>query len=233
MPVFTVTGEVDPFLHVSLRRGERIFCESGAMVMMEAPLQVKGQMRGGIGRALLRRLASDESFFQQEIEAVSGDGDCLLSPTLPGGLEMLDVTPAQGYTLSDGSFLAAESSVELRPRMNSMGGGLFGGTGGFVIMEAVGTGKLAVSGFGSIFTLEVTPGRDTIIDNNHAVAWSSSLQYEVGMPSTGSGGFFGGLVNSVTSGEGLVLKFRGKGKVVVCSRNRELFQASAQRSGMG
>ncbi|NEX21042.1 TIGR00266 family protein [Thiorhodococcus mannitoliphagus] len=227
MPTFTVTGDIDPFLHVSLRQKEKIFCESGAMVMMEAPLQVKGQLRGGLGRALMRRLATDESLFQQEIEAVSGDGDCLLSPTLPGSIELLDVRPGENYTLSDGSFLAAESGVEVRARMNTLGGGLFGGTGGFVIMEASGQGKLAISGFGSIFTIDVTPGRETVIDNNHAVAWSSNLQFEVGMPQTG-GGFFGNVVNSVTSGEGLVIRFRGQGKVVICSRNRDIFRGPGQ-----
>lgn len=227
MPSFTVTGDVDPFLHVSLRKGEKIFCESGAMVMMEAPLQVRGQMRGGLGRALLRRMATDESFFQQEIEAVGGDGDCLLSPALPGAIELLDVAPGASYTLSDGSFLAAESGVDLRSRLNTVGGGLFGGTGGFVIMEATGLGRLAVSGFGSIFSLDVTPDRETVIDNNHAVAWSSNLHFEVGMPQTG-GGFFGSIVNSVTSGEGLVIRFRGHGKVIVCSRNHSVFQARGQ-----
>lgn len=226
MPVFTVTGDVDPFLHVSLRRGEKIFCESGAMVMMEAPLHVKGQMRGGLGRALMRRFANDESLFQQEIAAVDGDGDCLLSPTLPGGIELLDIGPDSAYTLSDGSFLAAEDGVDVRPRMNSIGGGLFGGTGGFVIMEATGRGKLAVSGFGSIFSLAIEPDRETVIDNHHAVAWSSNLSHEVGMPNSGSGGFFGTLVNSATSGEGLVIKFRGRGTVVVCSRNRTLFRGT-------
>lgn len=34
MPQFTVTGDVDPFLHVSLRKGEKIYCESDAMVMI-------------------------------------------------------------------------------------------------------------------------------------------------------------------------------------------------------
>ncbi|MGQ9659680.1 MAG: TIGR00266 family protein [Thermochromatium sp.] len=223
MPTFTVTGEVDPFLHVSLRQGERIFCESDAMVMMEASLQVKGQMRGGLGRALLRRLTSDESFFQQEIEAVGGDGDCLLSPAMPGGVAVLEVTPESPFTLSDSSFLAAESSVQINPRLNTLGGGLFGGTGGFVIMEAVGRGQLAVSGFGSLFTLDVVPGRDIVIDNNHAVAWSSHLHHEVGMPRTG-GGFFGSIVNSVTSGEGLVIRFSGQGKVVICSRNKSIFR---------
>lgn len=224
MPQFTVTGDVDPFLHVTLESGEKIFCESNAMVMMEDTLRIKGQMKGGLGQALMRRLTSDESLFQQEIEAVNGRGDCLLSPALPGGIEILDITPHSPYTLADGSFVAAESSVELKSRMNNIGGALFGGTGGFVVMEATGKGKLAVSGFGSVYTLEVAPGREMVIDNNHAVAWSSSLHYEVGLPPHSSGGFLGSLVGSTTTGEGLVLRFRGTGKVVVCSRNRELLR---------
>ncbi|MBK1641888.1 TIGR00266 family protein [Chromatium okenii] len=224
MPTFTVTGDIDPFLHVHLCKNEKIFCESGAMVMMEDTLQLKGKMRGGLGRALLRRMATEESFFQQEIAATTGDGDFLLSPALPGSIELLTVSPSCAYTLADGSFVAAESSVTLNSRLNSLGGSFFGGTGGFIIMEARGSGQLAVSGFGAIFTLDVQPERDIVIDNHHAVAWSSQLHYEIGMPQAG-GGFLTGLVNSVTSGEGLVIRFRGQGKVVICSRNRALFNA--------
>jgi uncharacterized protein (TIGR00266 family) len=222
MPCFTVTGEVDPFLHVTLEAGEKIFCETNAMVMMEDTLRIKGQMQGGLGQALMRSFTGDEGLFQQQIEAVTGRGDCLLSPRLPGGIALLNVAPQAAYTLSDGSFVAAEAGVELRSRMNSVGGGLFGGTGGFIVMEAHGRGQLAVSGFGSLFTLAVQPGREVVIDNNHAVAWSSSLEYEAGLPPHASGGFFGSLVGSATTGEGLVLKFRGSGNVVVCSRNRTL-----------
>ena len=38
-------------------------------------------------------------------------------------------------------------------------------------------------------------------------------------------GFLGNLVGSVTSGEGMVLKFSGQGQVLVCSRNKESFLA--------
>ncbi len=51
MAQFTVTGEIDPFLHISLVRGEKIYCESNAMVMMESALELKGKMTGGIGAA--------------------------------------------------------------------------------------------------------------------------------------------------------------------------------------
>lgn len=222
MAQFTVTGDVDPFLHISLKWGEKIYCEANAMVMMESALELKGKMSGGLGSALMRRFANGESFFQQHIEATKGAGDCLLSPTLPGAIEVLEVGPAS-YMLSDGAFIAAESSVNLNVRSQGLGSALFGQTGGFFICEATGQGKLAVSGFGSSFVLDVEPGKDVIIDNAHVVAWDSRLHHEVSVATHSSGGFLGQIVNSVTSGEGMVLKFSGAGKVIICSRNRQNF----------
>ncbi|MGZ8226871.1 MAG: TIGR00266 family protein [Methylococcaceae bacterium] len=222
MAQFTVTGDVDPFLHISLKRGEKIYCESNAMVMMEGNLDLKGKMTGGLGSALMRRFANGESFFQQHIEASRGDGDCLLSPTLPGAIEVLEVG-GTSYMLTDGAFVAAESGVNLNVRTQSMGTAIFGQTGGFFICEASGIGKLAISGFGSSFALDVEPGKDIVIDNAHVVAWDSALHHEISVATQSSGGFLGQLVNSVTSGEGMVLKFSGKGKVIICSRNRANF----------
>ncbi|MDP2903039.1 MAG: TIGR00266 family protein [Methylovulum sp.] len=221
MAEFTVTGDIDPFLHIHLKRGEKIYCESNAMVMMEQTLELKGKMTGGLGSALMRRFANGESFFQQHIEATHGDGDCLLAPTLPGAIEILDVG-SDSYMITDGAFVAAESGVNLNVRTQRLGSALFGQTGGFFICEASGSGKLAVSGFGSSFALDVEPGKDIIIDNAHVVAWDSRLHHQISV-ATQSGGFLGQIVNSVTSGEGMVLKFSGRGKVIICSRNRENF----------
>ncbi|GAB6139272.1 TIGR00266 family protein [Methylosoma difficile] len=223
MAQFTVTGDVDPFLHVSLNQGEKIYCESNAMVMMEHNLELKGKMTGGLGSALMRRFANGESFFQQHIEAVRGNGDCLLSPTLPGAIELLDVG-VTSYMMTDGAFVAAESGVALTVRAQNIGSALFGQSGGFFICEATGRGKLAVSGFGSCFALDVVFGKDIVIDNAHVVAWDSRLRHEISV-ATQSSGLLGQLVNSMTSGEGMVMKFSGEGKVVVCSRNRSTFAA--------
>ncbi|MBA5688442.1 TIGR00266 family protein [Rugamonas apoptosis] len=228
MPAFTVTGDVDPFLHVSLAHGEKIYCESDAMVMMEAALDLRGKVTGGIGAALMRRFANGESFFQQHIEAVRGAGDCLLSPTLPGAMQVVDVGPRQ-YMLSDGAFVAASDGVELRVRTQNLGNALFAQSGGFFVTETAGSGQVAVSGFGSISQLEVAPGRDVVIDNSHVVCWDSALRYDMSITTGGSGGFLGNLINSQTSGEGMVLRFSGQGKVLVCSRNREAFLAWTQR----
>lgn len=228
MPTFTVTGDVDPFLHVSMRRGETIYCESDAMVMMESTLDLKGKMKGGLGSALMRTFANGESFFQQHIEATRGDGDCLLSPTLPGAMQIVDVGP-NNYIISDGAFVAASSGVDLRVRTQNVGNALFAQSGGFFVTETGGSGQVVVSGFGSMSVLDVEPGKDAIIDNAHVVCWDSTLRYEISITTGTSGGFLGNLINSQTSGEGMVLRFSGRGKVYVCSRNRNAFKAWMQQ----
>lgn len=221
MTTFSILGDDDPFLHVAMQKGDRIYCESDAMVMMESALELKGRMTGGLGSALLRKFTNGENFFQQHIEAVRGHGDCLLAPTLPGAIQVLDVGREQ-YILADGAFVAATSGVEMKVKMQSIGNALFASSGGLVVMTSSGQGQLVVSGFGSIFTLDISEGKETLIDNGHVVAWDANLRYSLGM-ATSNSGFLGSVVNAATSGEGIVLKFSGSGKVLVCSRNRENF----------
>lgn len=222
MPVFNLLGTPEPFLHVAMKRGDKIYCESNGMVMMEETLELKGKLQGGVVQSFLRRFANDESLFQQQIEAVTGDGDCLLSSTLDGDMQILDVGQAQ-YTLSDGAFVAATDTVDIKVKMQGLGGALFGQTGGFLVMHTSGHGQVVVSGCGTLFELDVTPGKDVIIDNGHVVCWDSRLTYNLSVSTSRSSGMLSNLVNSMTSGEGMVLKFSGQGKVVVCSRNRSNF----------
>lgn len=221
MPKFEVVGNVDPFLHVSMKMGESVYAERGAMVTMDGTLELKGEARGGLLRSLARRLTAGESFFQQSVVASTGDGDALFSPNMPGDVMVLDCGAKQ-YRLNDGAFLAAESSIQIATRTQGIGQGLFGGTGGWFIMETTGTGKLAISGFGALFAIDVNEQTGTIVDNSHVVAWDSALQYEITASTTGRG-FFSNVVNSMTSGEGLVNRFRGKGQVIIASRNRAGF----------
>lgn len=220
MADFTLVGSPEPFLHVSMQQGEAIYCESNAMVMSEQNLEVGGKLRGGIFQAFMRKFTSGESLFQQQIKAVKGAGECLLSPNLDGDMQILEVGQRQ-YILSDGSFVAATEHTMIKAKVQSnIGGALFGGTGGFVVMETSGQGQVCISGSGTLLELEITPEQGEVtIDNGHVAAWDASLNYNIGMPSSGSG-FVGNIMNSLTSGEGLVIKFRGQGKVIVCSRNR-------------
>lgn len=215
---FEITGGVDPLLTVSLELGDKVLAESNAMVAMDGDLSLKGKSRGGVLKSLARKFLNDETFFQQYIEAEKCAGQALLAPNIPGDIRLLEVGKCQ-YLLSDGAFLAATEGVDLEVKSQGLGRALLGDSGGFFVMGTQGRGQVAVSGFGSIRELSVTPGQTLIVDNGHLVAWDSKLDYELSL-NTAKSGFFGKLVHSQTTGEGIVLKFRGEGKVIVCSRNK-------------
>lgn len=215
---FEITGSVDPLLSVSLEKGEKVLAESNAMVAMDSDLSLKGRSRGGVMKSLARKLFNDESFFQQYIEAEKGPGTVLLAPNIPGDIRILEVGERQ-YMVSDGAFLAATDSVELEVKSQGLGRALLGDSGGFFVMATNGHGQIAVSGFGSVREMEAKEGQALVVDNGHLVAWDASLDYELSL-NTSHSGLFGKLVNSQITGEGIVLKFRGQGKVIVCSRNK-------------
>ncbi len=215
---FEITGSVDPLLSVTLEKGEKVLAESNAMVAMDGDLSLKGRSRGGIMKSIARKFLNDETFFQQYVEAEKGPGTVLLAPNIPGDIRILDVGERQ-YMISDGAFLAATDQVEMEVKTQGLGRALLGDSGGFFVMATEGHGQVAVSGFGSVRELQVTDGQSLVVDNGHLVAWDSTLDYELSL-NTSHSGLFGKLVNSQITGEGIVLKFRGHGKVIVCSRNK-------------
>lgn len=159
MAEFNLVGSPEPFLHVSMKQGESIYCESDAMVMVEQNLEVSGKLRGGIFQAFMRKFTSGESLFQQQIKASRGAGECLLSPNLDGDMQILEVGQRQ-YILSDGSFVAATEQTVIKAKVQSnIGGALFGGTGGFVVMETGGQGQVCISGSGTLLELDITQSK--------------------------------------------------------------------------
>ena len=170
MAAFEITGGIDPLLAVTLEKGEAILAESNAMVAMDTALSLKGKTRGGLMGSIARKFMNDETFFQQRIEADDQAGTVLLAPNLPGDVRILDVGPAQ-YLLSDGAFLACTEGVELSTKSQGIGRALLGDSGGFFVMGTEGSGRIAVSGFGSIRELDVTPERPITVDNGHLVAF--------------------------------------------------------------
>lgn len=221
MSTFEITGGVDPVLHAHLEKGEVLYAENNAMVAMDQSLTLTGKASGGFFRSLGRKVLNNENFFQQKFEAAKGAGDVFLAPNIPGDIRLLDIGDRH-YMLADGTYLASTSDVEIETKSQNIGKAVFGGSGGLFVMHAFGSGTLAVSGFGSIREIDVRPDKPVLIDNGHVVAWDASLSYELTL-NTAHKGFFGKFIESAVSGEGIVLTFKGIGKVLICSRNRGTF----------
>ncbi len=205
-----------PVVKCDLARGESIKAESDAMVAMSANLIVEGTTGdGGILGGLARKFLTGESFFFQRITAVKGAGTVLLGHAAPGGIVDVMLDGSYGLRVQKSGFLAAEESVEVETKMQNLSQGLFSKEG-FFVLNIHGKGVVFLSSFGAIHAVNLEGGEEVIIDNGHLVAWPDYMQYTI---ENASSGWF----SSMTSGEGLVCRFRGPGTVLIQTRNPEAF----------
>lgn len=201
-------------LKVKLSKGESVKAESGAMVAMSSTCDIEGKLEGGLLGGL-GRMFTGESFFFQTIKAWRGHGETLLAPITLGDIIDIDLDGSYAMCVQKGSFLAAEQSVQIDNKIQNLARGLFSGEG-FLILKISGTGKAFLSSYGAIHPINLAEGEEMIIDNGHLVAWSDDMQYTVEKASSG-------WISSFTSGEGLVLRFKGPGPVLIQTRNVKSF----------
>ena len=223
MPDFSIEGSTDPFLAVQLDQGETVFAEGGAMAAMEDTIDLTGKARGGFLKSVARAATTGESFFMQNATAARGAGRMLFAPSHPGEVRIIEVMN-DAWSLTDGAFLCAEESLEVATKRNkSISGSFFGGTGGFFIMTVSGTGTLAVSALGAIQEMPIPPGGELVVDSGHVVAWPSTAEMSASLSTGQKGGMLGKMVGSVKTGEGVVLRFKGRGPILVASRAQPAF----------
>lgn len=208
-----------PLAFIHLDRNQRCRIERGAMVFkqgvdLEAHLNSNGSKGfGGFLKAVGRAIGSGESLFMTEAVGVDNKGLIAVAPDGLGQIKRIEVGTNQ-YFLNTDAFLASDQNVSYNMHTQSFSKAIFGGTGGFYVMETTGSGDMLISSFGDIIELNVTPDKPMTIDNNHVLAWSTTLDYSIEIAS-GTFGF--------KSGEGLVNTFRGDGKVLIQTRNFESF----------
>lgn len=213
---YTILGDSDcPIVQATLEKGETIKIERGSMVYL-SNVSIEGKMNsqkkgiGGVLGAIGRSMTSGESMFITFATGQTNQSVLGIAPPIPGKIHCLHVDPSQQYRLNTGAFLACDETVDYVMKKQDIGKALFGGTGGLFVMETQGQGDILVSAFGDLMKIEVTPDHPITIDNEHVVAWDSSLEYNIKVAS-GTFGF--------TTGEGLVNEFYGSGTVLIQTRN--------------
>lgn len=187
-----------------LAPGESVTVESGAMSRMSHLLELRTHLMGGILPALARKLLGGESFFLARYSGPSG-GELAIAPALPGTV-VQHALDARGIRLTAGSFLAASDGVTVKTRFGGLRA-LFSGEGAFVL-DCSGSGELFFNGYGAIVEQELDG--ELVVDTGHVVAWESSLDYKIGG--------MGGLKQTLFSGEGLVMRFKGRGRIWLQTR---------------
>lgn len=194
-----------------------VCCESDAVVSFSESVTVRGTLSGGILGSLARVFLTNETFFTTKVSNTSGRmADVLMAPYEPGGI-VLHKLDENGLYLTSGAYIACDSSVQISSRVQSrIGNSIFSGTGMF-LLHARGSGTVACGAYGAVHTFRLQPGQVRAVDNGHLVAWTGQMMYTTGLASGGSGGAFSGIVDSITSGEGLMCFFEGPGTLYIQS----------------
>ncbi|BFT75492.1 MULTISPECIES: TIGR00266 family protein [Paenibacillus] len=203
-----------PMLRVELEAGENIKAESGAMVSMSPNIELKGTVDGGIMKGLGRML-SGEKFFFQELTPTRGGGEVLLAPSVIGDIEAVELDGSYKLYVQKDGFLAGTSGIQVNTKMQNLMSGFMSGEG-FFIVEISGRGTVFLSSYGAIHAINLAPGQEVVIDNGHLVAWPDYTQYTIEKAAKG-------WLSSITSGEGVVCRFRGEGVVLIQTRNPQSF----------
>ncbi len=198
-------------LTLELAPGESFKAEPGAMVAQQGVEMQTGMGGGGLFGGL-KRMMGGESFFVNTFTAGSVGGWVSISPPIPGDIHSRDLQPGENLFLQGSSFLACTENVETDTQFQGMKGVFSGESIFFLRAFAQGAGgTVFFDSYGAIKRLDLESGEELVVDTGHVVAFTDGVEYSIGK--------VGGFRSLIAGGEGLVMKFRGRGQVWIQSRN--------------
>jgi uncharacterized protein (TIGR00266 family) len=195
------------YAEITLEPGEKIITESGAMATMSTSIDLSAKLNGGLFKAILRKYFGSETLF---INSFTNKGNAAAKMTItqptPGDIILRELNNETIF-LQPSAFIACDTGVK-----QSLA---FAGIRSFIAREGLfkvkmsGTGKVLFGAYGHIYEKEVKG--NLIIDTGHLVAYEPQMKLKLQLA--------GGLISSLTSGEGIVTRVEGNGKVWIQTRS--------------
>jgi uncharacterized protein (TIGR00266 family) len=199
---------------VTLNAGEELVAQAGAMIAMSGYVNASTTLRQGKGGGIaggLKRMLAGESLFLSVFRSPTDGNEVWLAPKLLGDLLIYEMT-GQDLIVQATSYLACSSEVDINVGFQGLKS-LFSGESIFWLTIS-GYGLVLLTSFGGIY--EIPVDGEYIVDTGHIVAFERSLDFSITKPgSSWLGAFLGG--------EGLVCRFRGKGKIYCQTHNPGAF----------
>jgi uncharacterized protein (TIGR00266 family) len=199
---------------VTLNAGEELVAQAGAMIAMSGYVNASTTLRQGKGGGIaggLKRMLAGESLFLSVFRSPTDGNEVWLAPKLLGDLLIYEMT-GQDLIVQATSYLACSSEVDITVGFQGLKS-LFSGESIFWLTIS-GYGLVLLTSFGGIY--EIPVDGEYIVDTGHIVAFERSLDFSITKPgSSWLGAFLGG--------EGLVCRFRGKGKIYCQTHNPGAF----------
>ena len=194
------------FLTVQVPASQTLKVEASAMATMSTNMVMKTKMKGGLSRFL-----GGENIFINEFTAQAGPAEIGIAPGSPGDMDHVFMDGSSEIFLQSSAYVASSMNVDVDSKWQGFKG-FFSGEGLF-LLRCTGQGDLWFNTYGAM--IEVPVDGNYVVDTSHVVAFTSGLEYNVES--------VGGLKSLFLSGEGLVCRFHGQGKVWIQTRHPMAF----------
>lgn len=202
---YEIIGRQLPVVTCQLKKGERIFTESGGMCWMDDAFTMESNTRGGALKGISRAL-SGESIFMTTYTCEKEEASISFGSSFPGCIQPIQLEAGKRLILQKSAFLAAENSVTLEAHLNKkLGAGFFGGEG-FILQRIIGPGLAFLEIDGDLVEKDLAPGETIKVDQGYIAAFEDTVNFDVTT--------IKGLKNKFFSGEGIfIATLTGPGKV--------------------
>jgi len=194
-------------IFVTLQPGESITAEAGAMTSADGRIDMTTEFSGGVFAALLKKFFGGESLFVNTFKNPTQKPLTLvLTQATIGDIIGLDLR-GRSLCFQPGAYICHTPGVQLGVQWAGLKS-WFSGEGLFKL-KASGRGKVFFGAYGGLTRKQVEG--EFIVDTGHLVAYEPSIQMNIGLA--------GGLLGSMTSGEGFVNRLTGTGEIYLQSRS--------------
>lgn len=192
-------------IRVKLEAGDEIIAEADAMASMSSTIEMSTKWSGGFVKGVLKRVFGGESMFVNTFTTQSS-GELVLTQPFPGDIQCIELNGNTMF-LQPGAFIACEPGVKLG--LGWAGIKMFIAREGLFRLKVSGTGRIWFGAYGGIFEKEIDS--EYVVDSGHLVAYEPTVGVQIGMA--------GGIFSSFFSGEGLITRVYGPGKIYMQSRS--------------
>ena len=204
---YKIFGDDMQLVEIELDPGEGVRAEAGAMMYMEAGIEMQTSTGGGLFKGFKRMITGESFFITTFLQNGAGKGHVAFAAPYPGKIIPLDLSQHGGQFLCQkDAFLCAAAGVEIEVAFTKkFGAGLFGGEG-FILQRLEGDGLAFIHVGGSVIEKDLAQGETLRVDTGCLAAFAPSVDYDIQTVS--------GIKNALFGGEGIFLvKLTGPGKV--------------------
>ena len=195
------------YIKFILGNGDVIRTESGAMASMGKDVELKTKLNGGFFSALVLKFLGKESLFINSFSnETNNTQELIVTQPVPGEIVCQEIRGETLY-LQPGAYIASSEGVFFS--INWAGFSSFFAGEGLFRLRVKGNGLVFFGAYGSVVEKEING--EYIVDSGHLLSYPPEMKLSIKLS--------GGIFSSFFSGEGLVLKLTGNGKVKLQTRS--------------